>query len=297
MVSVTISSYPQIISSEDVFCGTGGGFSLTAAPISASATSTWQSLTPSAVLSSTTANPTSTTISETSDFKLTVSAPGCQDYTVYKSIGVYPLPTAVVTTSATGVCPGTSATINSGLSAGNFTVSSIPHVDKTPPTTAGVLMNNGAMVTPLSGGNSDDGGWGGIPIGFSFNYFGNNFTTIGAGTNGVLMFGTIPGYGTADGELGDYTFTGPPYFPNTSNAGNLIALMASDLHMGNSTSGSLKYWTEGYAPNRKFVLKYTNVHGFSSNPAATVSVVLYETLGIVDIFITNKTITSVFNRI
>lgn len=282
-------AYPSIVSSEEVFCGVGGGLSLSAAPLASSASIVWESLTAGVVLSSTSANPTSTTIVSTSDFSLTVSASGCPNFTTVKSIGVYPLPFAVVTTSASGVCPGTSATINSGLSAGNFTVSSIPHVEKTPPTTAGVLMNLGVMTTPLSGGNSDDGGWGGIPIGFSFNYFGNNFTTIGAGTNGVLMFGSIPGYGTADGQLGDYTFTGPPYFPNAANAGNLIALMAADLHMGNSINGSLKYWTEGYAPNRKFVLKYTAVHGYSSNPAATVSIVLYETLGIVDIFVTNKT--------
>ena len=279
---------PSIISSAEEFCGIGGSLSLIAL-IHANASPVWESLNPGAILSSTTANPTSATISETSDFRLTVSAAGCADYSIVKSIGVYPLPTANVTASATGVCPGTFVTINSGLSAGNFTVSSIPHVDKTPPETAGVLMNNGTMVTPLSGGNSDDGGWGGIPIGFDFNFFGENFTTLGAGTNGVLMFGTIAGYGTANGQLGDYTFTGPPYFPNPANAGNLIALMATDLHMGNSVNGSLKYWTEGYAPNRKFVLKYTDVHGYSSNPAATVSVVLYETLGIVDIFITNKT--------
>ena len=288
MVAVSIQ-YPSIVSSEEMFCGVGGGLSLTAAPLSSTASILWESLTAGVVLSSTTANPTSATIASTSDFKLTVTNAGCPEFSTIKSIGVYPLPSAVVTTSASGVCPGTSATINSGLSAGNFTVSSIPHLVQTPPATAGVLMNNGLMVTPLSGGNSDDGGWGGIPIGFSFNYFGNSFTTIGAGTNGVLMFGTIPGYGTADGQLGDYTFTGPPYFPNIANAGNLIALMAADLQMGNSTTGSLKYWTEGYAPNRRFILKYTNVHGYSSNPAATVSVVLWETLGIVDIFITNKT--------
>ena len=293
-VAITVA-LPEIVASDvsgvpqNEFCGVGGNLALTATPLSLSTSIAWQSLTPGATISSLSANPTSVDFLNTSDFMLTASVAGCPDYTAVKSIGVYPLPSATVTTSASGVCAGTSATINSGLSAGNFTVSSIPHVDKTPPTTAGVLMNNGTMVTPLSGGTPDDGGWGGIPIGFSFNYFGNSFTTIGAGTNGVLMFGTIPGYGTANGQLGDFTFTGPPYFPNTANAGNLIALMAADLHMGNSTTGSIKYWTEGYAPNRKFVLKYTNVHGYSSSPAATVSIVLYETTGIVDIFITSKT--------
>jgi hypothetical protein len=135
----------------------------------------------------------------------------------------------------------------------------------------------------------DDGGWGGIPIGFSFNFFGNSFTTLGAGTNGVLMFGTIPGFGINDGELGDFTFTGPPYFPNAANAGNVIALLASDMQMANSVNGSIKYWTEGYAPNRRFVIKYDRVHGWSNNPEAIVTCVLYETLGMVDIQVTKKT--------
>jgi hypothetical protein len=151
-------------------------------------------------------------------------------------------------------------------------------------------MNNGVAVTPLSGGSLDDGGWGGIPIGFDFNFFGTTFNTLAAGTNGLLMFGTVPGYGTSAGQLGQYTFQGPPFFPNTNNPGNIIALMATDLHMGtNTTNASIRYWTQGYAPNRVFIIKYTNVNGYSANPAATVEARLYETLGMVDIVITSKT--------
>jgi len=287
--AITYSTPTAITATSSVpnFCGTGGTATITASS-SAAYTYTFQAL-DGAVLSNTTANSVDATIAATSAIQVTGydASTGCASQAV-ASVGVYPLPTATVTTTASGVCPGTPATINSGLSAGNFTVSSIPHVAYVAPATAGVLMNNGVAVTPLGGGTMDDGGWGGIPIGFSFNFFGNSFTTIGAGTNGVLMFGTIPGYGTADGQLGDYTFTGPPYFPNAANAGNVIALMAADMQMANSVNGSIKYWTEGYAPNRKFVIKYSRVHGYSSNPEATVTCVLYETLGMVDIHVTNK---------
>jgi len=287
--AITYSAPTAITASSSVsnFCGTGGTATITASS-SAAYTYTFDAL-DGAVLSNTTANTVDATIAATSAIRVTGydASTGCSAQAV-ASVGVYPLPTATVTTTASGVCPGTPATINSGLSAGNFTVSSIPHVTYNAPATAGVLMNNGIAVTPLSGGTMDDGGWGGIPIGFNFNFFGNSFNTIGAGTNGVLMFGPIPAYGTNDGELGDYTFAGPPYFPNAANAGNVIALLASDMQMANSVNGSIKYWTEGYAPNRKFVIKYSRVHGWSNNPEATVTCVLYETLGMVDIHVTNK---------
>ena len=287
VITVTFTS-PSITSSVATFCGTGGTVTLTANNLMAGAIPSWTALTAGATLSATTGMSTDATLLVTSDFKLSTTVNGCATPDAFVSIGVYPLPSATVTTSASGVCPGVTATINSGLSSGNFTVSSIPHVVYTAPASAGVLMNNGAQTTTLGGGTMDDGGWGNIPIGFSFNFFGNNFTTLGAGTNGVLMFGTIPGFGTANGQLGDFTFTGPPYFPNVANAGNIIALLAADMQMANSVNGSIKYWTEGYAPNRKFVIKYDRVHGWSNNPEATVTCVLYETLGMVDIHVTQK---------
>ena len=288
--AITYSTPTAISATSSVpnFCGTGGTATITASSAAAYAY-TFAAL-DGAVLSNTTANSVDATIAATSAIQITGydASTGCASQAV-ASVGVYPLPSATVTTTASGVCPGTPATINSGLSAGNFTVSSIPHFIYNAPATAGVLMNNGVATTPLSGGTMDDGGWGGIPIGFNFNFFGNSFTTLGAGTNGVLMFGTIPGFGINDGELGDYTFAGPPYFPNAANAGNVIALLASDMQMANSVNGSIKYWTEGYSPNRRFVIKYDRVHGWSNNPEATVTCVLYETLGMVDIYVTNKT--------
>ena len=286
-VTYTAPEAITVTATVPTFCGVGGTSTLTASS-AVGYTYTW-SVNETGTLSATTGASTDFTIAETSSARVigTDATTGCTAIANY-SVGVYPLPSATVTTSASGVCPGTAATINSGLSAGNFTVSPIPHVVYTAPASAGVLMNNGVAVTPLSGGTMDDGGWGGIPIGFNFNFFGNSFTTLGAGTNGVLMFGTIPGYGIGAGQLGQYSFTGPPFFPNAANPGNVIALLASDMQMANSVNGSIGYWTEGYAPNRKFVIRYNRVHGWSNNPEATVTCVLYETLGMVDIHVTNK---------
>ena len=288
--AITYSTPTAITATSTVanFCGTGGNTTITATS-TAPYTYTFTPLL-GATVTNTTANTADLAVTSTATIRVdgvdAVSGCAAQGFV---SVGVYPLPSANLTTDVNGICPGTNANINSGLSAGNFTVASIPYSASTAPANAGVLMNNGTAITPLAGGSMDDGGWSNIPIGFSFNYFGNNFTTISAGTNGLLMFGTPPGYGTASGQLGQFTFQGPPYFPNAGNPANIIALLAADMHMGNSITGSVKYWTEGYAPNRVFTIEYRNVRGYSSNPQATVQCKLYETLGNVEVHVLEKT--------
>jgi hypothetical protein len=198
------------------------------------------------------------------------------------------------------LCAGSTSDLGSGLSAGNFSVASIAWAANTAPGTASTLMNNGTATVALSGGSLDDGGWAGIPLGFSFNYFGTAFTTVACGTNGLVMFGTVPGYGTTAGQLGQFTFSGTAasctpagpatgrFFPNCNNPGNVIALMAADGNAGTSTAGNIKHWTSGYAPNRIFHLKYDTYRFFGSTSTYTASLRLYETTGIVEIYIDEK---------
>ena len=298
--AITYTAPPAITitASNPSFCGTGGNSNLTANS-SGNYTYLWETL-DGATISTTTGNTTTATVTQTSSIRVTgtESSTGCVEIQNY-SIGVYPLPSATVSTTANGVCPGTSATINSGLSAGNFTVSSIPYVAKNAPGNAVTITTNGQPQVPLTGGSLDDGGWSNIPIGFNFNFFGNSFSTISAGTNGLLMFGVPPGYGTAAGQLGQFTFnTVGGVFPNLNNPGNVIALMAADQYFGNGTAGSasstLRYWTEGYAPNRTFIIEYSNVDPCCSNGPTgfTAQARLYETLGIVDIAVVSKTATN-----
>jgi len=298
MVTVTIAP-TVIVSSATSFCGVGSPVTLTASPADATITYSWTSLTaPATIAPATGASSVTSTLNQTSDFRLTATKGTCTAESNI-SIGVYPLPSATVTTTAQGVCPGTGATIGSGLVAGNFAVSSIPYVPFIAPANAVVVCTNGVPNVPLTGGTLDDGGWSGLPIGFNFNFFGNSFSTISAGTNGLLMFGTPTGYGTTAGQLGQFTFTTTPaVFPNAANPGNVIALMAADQYFGNGTAASssstLTYWTQGYAPNRIFVIEYSKVDPCCSDNVLgfTAQARLYETLGTVDIAVVSKTATN-----
>ena len=280
MVTVTIAP-TAIVSSVNAFCGVGSAVTLTGSPADASITYTWNSITPSTTLSqSVGASTVTSTLTQTSDFSL-VATNGTCSATVYKSIGVYPLPSATVTTTAQGVCPGTGATIGSGLSAGNFTVTCLPAptAASIPPVGAVALVGGLALILPYpagvtaSGTSLDDNFWGGIPVGFNFNFFGNTVTNVFIGSNGTINLGTA---GSTQ-----FTFTGG--FPNTGNPASTVAVVARDLHWGTAGAGKITYWTEGIAPNRRFVVQFLNGNTYSGGGRQTAEAVFYETLGTIDI--------------
>lgn len=297
--SITVGPPTIVInSSTPLFCQTGGAITLIAnSSIDPDIDYTWEVQTPSVSNISSSGYTLNCTISETSEFKVTGSGTGiyngCISYG-YLSVGVYPLTQPNMQTTSP-VCSGTTVAVNSGLSASNYVFSSIDYSQTLIPAGASVLCSNGVSALSLGGGNLDNGGWDNIPVGFSFNFFGNNYSSLAVSTNGFLIFGPVIGYGTTTGQLGQNIFSNlGGTFPNTNNPGNIIAVMAGDHYFGNesvgSASGDIYYWTEGYAPNRRFVVYYKDVNACCSSASPTFSarVELYETLGLVDIFIDNS---------
>jgi hypothetical protein len=287
--AVVVNVQPSVLlSSPDSFCGTGGSVSLSVTPNDPSLTYTWTALTAGAVLASNTGTTVTATITQTTEFKVTATSGSCA-IDSFISVGVYPLPTAVVTANpSTGVCPGNSSIINSGLSAGNFIAACItaPSGLATPPPSAVILTNAGTAAVPLSVGSLgglDDGFWNALPIGFSFNYFGTNYTSLNIGTNGTVNFG----------PTGSFAFSFAGGFPSTSNPANTIAVCARDLQLDavggafGVGGGKVAYWTEGTAPNRKFIIQYDNCATWYSTNANdgvnSTEAVFYETTGVVDI--------------
>jgi hypothetical protein len=273
------------------FCGTGGDVTLIASSTIPGVVYTWESLTSGVTFSTLTGNTTTATITTTTDFKVTGTPnDGSCPSVGYISVGVYALPAATVTTTASGVCPGTSATINSGLSAGNFISLPISHAPRVAPSNAVTLATAGTAVVTQTSGTLDDGGWGGVPVGFNFNFFGTNYNTINIGTNGTVMFGAYNG-----ASLADFAYT---TLPSTTEPFNLVAVLAMDNNLANSGSdgssagtqgGTLRYWTEGYAPNRKFIVSYENVREYGDTRVSTAQAIFYETTGIIEVHVTSST--------
>lgn len=111
--------------------------------------------------------------------------------------------------------------------------------------------------------SGDDQISGMVPIGFTFNFYGSNYTQLAACTNGFLTFNTaMPA--TYPGNI-------LPYAPIPT----MIAWSWDDMY---TVGGTFEYFTFGSAPNRVFVINYNNIgYCCSSANQATVQIQLYET--------------------
>jgi len=200
-----------------------------------------------------------------------------------KSFGVYAFPVIVPTVADSLVCIGSSTTLNSNVTTSAFAVKCVPFGFRTAPAGATYLTNNGTRNGSYGGTVSlDDGGWEGIPIGFDFNYFGNIFTAVNVGTNGVINFGPYANF-----DASQYSF--PSGFPSPNSPVNTIGVIATDLYL--SSTGTIRFWTEGVAPGRVFVVQY-DAPGWTADGRHVAQAHLFETTGLVEIHVERATGTS-----
>ena len=162
--------------------------------------------------------------------------------------------------------------------------------------------------TPLSGGTNptltaaqsisgytapDEGYANSIPIGFTFNYDGTNYTTISINTNGFASFSTFSPVADPANEtyLADDLEDGP-YGPTLNRP--VVAPLWADLAFANATE--ISYTTTGSAPNRVFTIEWKNAkwNSGAAGPVISVQLKLYETTNIIE-FIYQQESTNVNN--
>lgn len=146
---------------------------------------------------------------------------------------------------------------------------------------------NGAtfnLTAPVGTALSDDQFTPAINIGFTFNYYGNNYTQIVAGDNGVISFNSALANGYCS-----WVVTGTP--TATASARNAILIPWQDLYM--PVGGTIFRQTIGTAPNRICILYYDGVSMFSSacqvpGQCFSGAVLLYEGTNVIETHIANK---------
>lgn len=111
------------------------------------------------------------------------------------------------------------------------------------------------------------------PLGFTFRFFGNAYSSVNICSNGFLNFGT----GSTS-----YTVAAIPD-PGTPN--NMIDFCWTDLNPG--AGGTISCETQGSAPWRRFVVNFDHVTHYGSAYTVTGQVVLYETSNVIDIIATD----------
>ena len=130
-----------------------------------------------------------------------------------------------------------------------------------------------------------------LPIGFSFPFYGTNYTNLVASTNGYLSFDV-----SRSGLFSTWSLSAGNV-PNTSYDGALIMGPWHDLDPAYTTSPvpqgqQMKYSTVGAAPNRQWALNFYRVPLFSTTCQGlfenTHRIVLHESTGLIEIFIFDK---------
>jgi len=122
--------------------------------------------------------------------------------------------------------------------------------------TTGTLASNWTPTGTFSA--KDEGFTGPLEIGFGFEFYGQEYTQIYAGSNGFLSFNVISG--------NTYSNTG---IPTAATPNNMIAAIWDDLD--GKTAGNVYYEQKG----NSFVIQYTDWSKYSGSGTFTFQVVLH----------------------
>lgn len=179
----------------------------------------------------------------------------------------------------TSVCSGTSVSVSSSMS-NAFSGTNSYAVSDVPFTPYPVLGANALTMV-------DDQVIGPLPIGFQFCFFGNTYTQFYVGSNGWVGF--TPGQTIA------FTANTIPN-PGVFVPRNCIMGPWMDWNPGVGTgSPYIRYQTQGIAPYRRLVVQWTACPLYQCTASnGTFQIVIYESTNIIENFITNKPVCSVW---
>lgn len=146
---------------------------------------------------------------------------------------------------------------------------------------------------------TDDVWSGGVhPIGFTFNFYGNDFTQFIIGSNGLISFNIDQA-----GQYCPYSLTAVGPLPSTGGgsaqaARNSVMGAYTDINPSAAGNvGNIQYQTIGTAPNRMLVVLFRELGAFSCNQDVchNFSIILFETSNVIEVHIGSKPICGSWN--
>ncbi|MDZ4750621.1 MAG: gliding motility-associated C-terminal domain-containing protein [Flavobacteriales bacterium] len=157
-----------------------------------------------------------------------------------------------------------SATVSAGLESTSYAITTIPFAPH-PIAGSTVALTDDAVSSVL-------------PIGFSFCFFGNNYTQFYIGSNGWISF--------SGGQTQAYTSS---TIPSTGANVPKNCVMGPWQDWNPGVGGTIRYQTQGTAPFRRLVVTWDNVPMFScTGNLGKFQIVCYETTSVVENHIWNK---------
>lgn len=136
-------------------------------------------------------------------------------------------------------------------------------------------FNQGAAA--ISTGDDDFAAATNVPLGFTFNFYGNDYTQCRISPNGWISF-----------DLGENAPYNPPGdIPGGNMPLNSIMGVYSDLNP--TFCGDVRFGTYGIAPCREFVVSYNAVCQYAcTNNEVSAEIVLYEGSDIIEVYIGSR---------
>ena len=181
--------------------------------------------------------------------------------------------TATVTATPNPVACGAQVQLNAaGSGSTNFTYN-VANITYAPQT---------GTITPVT--LADDAMSSALPIGFTFNFFGQNYTNFYICSNGYITF--------SSGQPASPVYGVP--LPLVATPNNIVALAWNDLNPTNAGS-SVGYFLTGVSPNRKLVVQYTTSHYGGVSYPFVVQGILYEGSNRIEIHTTTISNASAFS--
>ncbi len=230
----------------------------------------------------------SVTVTRDTTYHLRVDDNGCVNDS-FVTVTINPYLALHVSPRDTSFCNGAD-TVQLNLSLANppssvclpdYTVASVPYA-----TIAGIATNvpTASFLDEFGFTSSTDDGVAGpfsMGTGFSFPFYCNNYTQVYCSTNGWISL-TNP-YPATTGSLQYVAQTFPPT-AGFRNPLHEIALAVGDYEV--TSASNVSYFLTGTAPNRIFVVKYTNLRSLNSAAQTlTGEVHLYETTGVIEVML------------
>lgn len=158
----------------------------------------------------------------------------------------------------------------------------------------GIIIPKEQWLNPAKPMFDGDGHIDDIPLGFSFNFYGNEYDKVNIYANGFLQFGPPQ---TDPFGLGFFKGAGIPFsdLPN-----NIIAFAWTDWSP-QLVDGGVRFETRGVAPHRRFLLQFNNVPEYSTCKCAPgflmMQLVLEEGTNVITIYTNTLKITNSGQRI
>ncbi|RNC88047.1 MAG: gliding motility-associated C-terminal domain-containing protein [Winogradskyella sp.] len=133
-----------------------------------------------------------------------------------------------------------------------------------------------------TGLNIDDRWSEAIDLGFNFEFFGQTYSQVVIGANGLVSFDI-----SEAGEFCPWSFEPDELIPTSDLPTNAIHGAYHDIDP--SEGGDIEYTTVGEAPNRQFKVSFVHIPHFSCNELLTTQqIILYEATNIIDVVVLEK---------